>query len=481
MTGGTDLTWLEELIESHYGFAPTADLRQRLSSVWLHAQEREKNARGERLRRVVETIVIGESYFFRERGQIDYFVRKWAHEGSHEGLAPKPLRILSAGCSSGEEAYSLAIALDTANKAAARNVSIVGIDVSAAAIRKANKASYSSWALRSIPESERELYFRKMGDEYQLDERFRDRVRFEERNLFEVDGEFWAYGAFDAIFCRNVAIYFSPRAIRDLAARFAYVLAPGGYLFLGHSETLRGISNDFDIVHDGAVFYYLRKGGTATIPSSMSASAIVDDNAWPTPIVIAVPTIEHSPARITPSFDLMPTPLIASPEDRKFDVIRQRILDLIEVERFDEAWGLLSQLPRGAHTLRLLAAISIAKGLFEEAERACHELISLGEYEADAHCLLGSCREHQRAFDSAVRHYREAADLDPRFAMPCLRLGFLLERSGDSARGHIELARAVERMEVEHPDRVVLFGGGFSRKVLLDVCKEHLAAPVTRV
>jgi chemotaxis protein methyltransferase CheR len=163
-------------------------------------------------------------------------------------------------------------------------------------------------------------------------------------------------------------------------------------------------------------------------------------------------------------------------ERQKNALIRRRVVALIETERFDEAWAMLGQLPKEAQTTLLVAVVNMAKGLFDDVERSCHALISAGHAESDAHCLLGICREHQRAFDSAERHYREAARLDGRFAMPHLRLGLLLDRSGDAARGRIELEQAAEWIGNEDPERIALFGGGFSRKVLLELCNERLAA-----
>lgn len=469
-----DLGWLEALLEGHYGFAPTSEMRERLASAWLHpaAIEQGMNSRAGRLRQVVESLVVGETYFFRERAQIEYLVRQLWAARDQDPMGTKPCRILSAGCSSGEEAYTLAIALEALGPAIARNVYIHGIDVSAAAIRKAKNASYTAWSLRATPENVREACFRRRGDEYQLDERFRERVTFEERNLFEVDTDFWAHGAFDVIFCRNVLIYFSARALRTLAARFAQVLAPGGCLFLGYSETLRGVSDDFDLVHEGSVFYYRRKGGPV-VRASQPPPRLVDVAAIASRMAEPI-SIEVRPAPIVPSIDSRLARSVISGEKQRARVLGQRIVGLIEIDKFDEAWGMLGQLPAEPRTTLLAAVVSMAQGRFEEAERAAHTLISSGDYEADAHCLLGACREHQRAFDSAERHYRAAARLDGRFAMPHLRLGLLLDRSGDVAAGRMELEQALALIEYEDPERIALFGGGFSRKVLLELCQDRV-------
>ena len=92
-----------------------------------------------------------------------------------------------------------------------------------------------------------------------LDDRVRAAVRFEQRNLTEDDVAFWNQPPFDVIFCRNVLMYLTPASAKAVVARLWRALAPGGYLFLGHAETLRGLSSDFHLCHTHGTFYYQRK------------------------------------------------------------------------------------------------------------------------------------------------------------------------------------------------------------------------------
>jgi len=462
MTGQPSIQWLEDLLEGQYGFAPTVEMRDRLGALsgkQPKILEEPAERRAAWLREVAESLVVSETYFFREPAQIEFCVREIVHQRLTEEGSAHTIRILSAGCSSGEEAYSLAIAVEALFGPLASRVSIVGVDVSAAAIRKANRARYSAWSLRATPTSIRERCFRRRGDEYELDARFRAGVRFEERNLFDDHPELWAPGAFDVIFCRNVAIYFSPRALRDLALRFARILSPGGCLFLGHSETLRGISDDFDLQNVGNVFYYRRKGAAgAPRPSAPRPSDAAPAPSPPSPPALF--SLARSPAEV---------------DARRGTMDRQRVVSLIGAERFDEAMAALEAMPADAPSTLFGAVIHMARGEFEDAEAACFTLLSSALCVAEAHCLLGLCREHRRAFDSAERHYREAARADGRFAMPRLRLGLLLDRSGDGAGARPLLEQALSLLEAEDLERIALFGGGFSRSVLLDVCRERLA------
>ena len=126
-------------------------------------------------------------------------------------------------------------------------------------LQKAEKARYSAWALRETPPPIKEKWFRRDGRELALDEQLRRTVHFKQANLASDDPALWQPAVYDVIFCRNVLMYFAPDQMRAAIARIAASLAPGGYLFLGHAETLRGVSDDFELHHAHDAFYYRRK------------------------------------------------------------------------------------------------------------------------------------------------------------------------------------------------------------------------------
>jgi chemotaxis protein methyltransferase CheR len=124
---------------------------------------------------------------------------------------------------------------------------------------KSVAGKYSTWSLRETPEDLCEKHFRADGRDFQLHSAVRSAVAFEERNLVDDDLASWRRGAFDIVFCRNVTMYFTPEAVRAVIARITESLTPGGFLFLGHAETLRSISQDFHLRHTHETFYYQRR------------------------------------------------------------------------------------------------------------------------------------------------------------------------------------------------------------------------------
>jgi chemotaxis protein methyltransferase CheR len=171
------------------------------------------------------------------------------------GLFPRRLRIWSAACSTGQEPYSLAMTLsDLIPDIYAWDVRILATDISDAAIRQASYGRFSKYEIeRGMRPDSLNKYWEPAGDGWRAKDEIRGLVTFQRRNLLQPFSEL---GPFDVIFCRNVAIYFAPEARRGLFLRLAQVLTPGGYLFVGASESLSDLGPQFTPQHHcRSVFY----------------------------------------------------------------------------------------------------------------------------------------------------------------------------------------------------------------------------------
>jgi chemotaxis protein methyltransferase CheR len=207
-----------------------------------------------------------ESYFFRERPQLEV-LRESVLPELRERLRQsgnREIRILSAACAAGEEAYTLAIvAQQTGLFAAAWRVRVTGIDVDPRALERAACGQYTGHAFRGVTEEVRDRYFRRVDDKWTIDPQIQDVVTFQRANLVSRS---WVrdLAPQHVVFCRNVLIYFDDEGITRAAAALYDVLAPGGYLFLGHAETLSRVPNRFTTVRrPGAVFYQRPAGETS--------------------------------------------------------------------------------------------------------------------------------------------------------------------------------------------------------------------------
>jgi chemotaxis protein methyltransferase CheR len=149
-------------------------------------------------------------------------------------------------------------------------------------------------------------------------------------------------------------------------------------------------------------------------------------------------------------------------------------------ERFADALDLICSLPPDSHedpdALLLRAVLLTNTGRLEESEEVCGRLLAVDELNAGAHYLMALCREHASDSAGAIEHGQAAIYLDAGFAMPHLHLGIMAKRSGDAATAQRELGQALILLAGEDASRLLLFGGGFSRDTLLQLCRTELRA-----
>lgn len=450
----------------------------------------------EEMRAVAERLTVCETYFFRYADHFRAFT-----EVVVPGLIQSPnrrrqLRILSAGCASGEEAYSLAILVrDRLPDLASWEITIRGVDVNTSMLERALRGRYTTWSLRETPADLRTKYFCADGRDLRLDDTVRSMVTFEERNVVEEDSLFWQRGAFDVVFCRNVTMYFTPEATRSVIARISRSLAPGGYLFMGHAETLRGISQDFHLRHTHETFYYQHRGAHEASSTDIFGQAAAGNGSSPTPVPAMVESsdswfdiIQRASERIVNLTEERIRPVagrsgaialqeVASPAPT-WD--RTLAIELLRKERFTEAMQLLRALPPESKTdadAQLLLAVLLTNGgNLPEAEEVCRRLLKLDELNAGAHYLMALCREHVGDQEAALEHDRAAVYLDSAFAMPHLHIGLVAKRSADVETAKREFGQALTLLDREDASKILLFGGGFTRETLTEFCREELRA-----
>ncbi|MGH9142298.1 MAG: CheR family methyltransferase [Vicinamibacterales bacterium] len=434
---------------------------------------------------LAQELTVGETYFFRHIEQYRAFTGIALPDRVRSAqTAGVRLQILSAGCASGEEPYSLAIAVQDAGADRSAGVAILGVDVNAAVLERAGRGRFSAWVLRDTPLDVQRRWFRPEGREFVLNDAARNAVRFAACNLADEHLDLWQPESQDIVFCRNMLMYFTPAKARALVRRLTVMLRPGGYLFLGHAETLRGLSNDFHLRHTHGTFYYQRRdhvslGGDQDMAASSSPDRPIlqsdpIDVSWVETIRRASERVETLVNNQDQSRSSLPP---ATPKPgRAWEI--GLALELLRKERFAEALVLMDAYPAesgwDADVLLLRAVLLAHSGQFVEAERACERLLGLDELSAGAHYLLALCREGVGDRSGARYHDQVAVYLDPGFAMAHLHLGVLGRRTEDSVTARREFEQAILLLEREDTSRLLLFGGGFSREALVALCRAEL-------
>jgi chemotaxis protein methyltransferase CheR len=391
---------------------------------------------------LIERLSITETYFFRHSEQFRALHREVLPERIAARSAQRMLRMLSVACSSGEEAYSLAIMGRQEQPDPNWIVSVTGVDANPAMLARAVAGLYSPWALRETSDPIRRRWFQFGPAGYRVVDEARLLVRFRQHNVADPDGELWQPGQYDVIFCRNLLMYLTAGVASALVGRMTGALAPGGCLFLGHTDSLGSAPAGLELRHANDVFFYQRAGSQA--PAQRSAPV-------PPP----------------------PSPPVAVPDDDYYG----RAMALLHDENFAEALRVVAERPSARPRDRLLHGVLLAQaGRFAEATEMTRRLIDDDGLNADAHHLLGLCLEGQNAADEAVGQYRLAAYLDPVFALARLRLGQLARRRGDDRAAARELEPARDLLAAENDERIILFGGGFGRISLTVLCRSELEA-----
>ncbi len=206
---------------------------------------------------LVERLTTHETYLFREEYQLDAFRLEVLPEIITRQGGRRRLTAWSAGCSTGEEAYTIAILLREDERLRDWSVRVVGSDISRKVVAQARRGRYGPSSFRTTTDYFRRKYFREQDDKFVVREDVRSLCSFGQLNLLATE-RFRVLGRCDVIFCRNVLMYLSADARQRIVEAFYDALVPGGYLLLGHSESLLNVTTRFDLVHLSKDLVYRR-------------------------------------------------------------------------------------------------------------------------------------------------------------------------------------------------------------------------------
>lgn len=342
---------------------------------------------------LISQLTVNETYFFREPGQITLLVNSLLPR--LRALAgQRPLRILSAGCSSGEEPYSLAMAIFEAfGEQGLQNIQIDAGDVDLDVLAKARHALYSSFSFRGVSEALRQTYFTETAQGFQLDPRIRKAVHFFMLNLM-ADPYPSDQGLYDVIFFRNVSIYFDLETRQNIQRRFARIMQPDALLFLGTTETLGNDFNIFDLHEEQGLYYFLK--GSQLQPHK--------------PAPVDPPPLTTKPAA-RPATPSMPVPATPPPPARSQPDLQQ-LKQLLHQERHPEAQSKLDLVLHSHPELipvRLMQAwLGLNARQFEQAAMRLDSLLAEDSWNLDALLARGLCCKWQGDLDGACRLFKTA-------------------------------------------------------------------------
>jgi chemotaxis protein methyltransferase CheR len=399
----------------------------------------------EERQQLLDAVTIQETHFFRNLPQMEALRRDVLPDLLKRNRSTgRPLTIWSAGCSTGEEPYTLAMLLvQLFEETGPFPVRIVGTDVSAAALDVARAGVYSGRTIHLAEPGAVDRWFdARPDDSFSVAQPVRDLVEFRLQNLVADEPPFGP-GEVDLVVCRNVTIYFGRETTRRLVDGFHRLLTPGGYLLLGHAETLWQISDSFSLLPVGEAFVYRKE--VQPSPGRTPSVSAAAPGAAPRPTaprrvmrdVLRVPGLRPKrapePARpVAPPIRSIPSPLE--------DLLRAR-----------EA---------------------LAAGNYAEAATLADRATATHPLLVEGYIIEGRALANQGDDDGAIAALRKAVFLDPTAAHAHFLLATTLSRVGDPAGAALSFAAAAETLPSASPETLTELLDGRAVSDLVDLCRQ---------
>ncbi len=418
----------------------------------------------EEFRELISLITINETSFFRYFAQFEVFRNNILPDiiRRKEKIGNKSLRIWSAGCSTGEEPYTVAlIILDGFPEILTWNIEILGTDVSKKALSQAKEGFYHSRSLRITPQRYIDKYFEPSGDGFQIKDEVKRMVNFKYHNLVKEPYPLSVLGSWDVIFCRNVTIYFKPESTKRVVRKFYESLNDDGYLLIGHSETLYQISSDFVPIEINGLFVYQKQ----------------TQKSWLTQLNNQY--ISH-----LPSLRKAPVKLIEIPEEEKIEADEEienllgKAVELLNDGKNEEAKKLLKKIFKQDEKIfrvhLLLARIYADEGKFDQSVNYCHNALKINPMQAAPHYLLGLIYKKQGKITDAIDEFRKTIYLDENFALAHIHLAQILQLENKLDEATRELRNAINAMNRAPEGEWLQFSGGYNSEFLIRTCQEML-------
>jgi chemotaxis protein methyltransferase CheR len=391
---------------------------------------------------LVETLTVGETYFYRHRPYFDMLEREILPEIIARRRDTKRLRLWCAGCATGEEAYSLAIAVRSVLPDLDDwQVTLMATDLNRGFLARAEAGVYGEWSFRETDASFKTANFTQLPDarRFQVRPELRQLVRFGQLNLAE-DGYPSAAGGtagLDLILCRNVLLYFGQELTQRIVARMRSALTPGGWLVLGPSDTRPGLLADFEMhAADGAVVYR-RVDRELLIPS-----ADPQGQGW----LPTAPTVT----------EIRPT----RPEGPLRSERSEAAETLGESGDWHDAW--------------VKARASADGGELDLAEEHCQLAIKRAQQRPEPYYLFGALRLARGDDAGSLEAHRKALYVDSRFVPALVAQAAIHRRVGAPAKARQALLRAQRLLEGRGADEWVLADDGLTVGRLRDAVAQAL-------
>jgi chemotaxis protein methyltransferase CheR len=432
-------------------------------------------------RELINILTINESYLFRDQGQFALLKNRILPEliQSKQQLSDqqRTIRIWSAGCSTGEEAYSLAILLkELIPTEQFWNILVLGTDIDELALAQAKQGVYSDWSFRSVNPQIQKKYFRSHRQGWEVDPEIRSMVTFQLGNLVQDDYPHVQSRIYnlDLILCRNVFIYFSVAAIASVLERFYQALAPNGYLMTGHTELHGQDLGQFQVKTFPESVLYQRQAANLQVAAPVQTLPVNEvSKVLPYSSMVRSPGSqnlgfrEQQPDRIRTQ-NVSEQRILGSNIEPRSDVrVKQQqeaialnnlvtlISSKLYIRAIETARQLISQSPNCFQAYYLLAEAYANSGDHANAMQVCQQVLQLNPFAVEPLYLLAQISQEQGNLEEAQSSLRRIIYLMPTAVYAYFELGCLYEQAGNMARADKNWRSAFDGLKQIAPNTTV--------------------------
>jgi len=419
----------------------------------------------------ISSIIVGETYFFRETILFQTLRQKILPDVISRHQYDKNMRIWSAGCSTGEEPYSIAILLDQLLGKDINNwhIFILATDINKPSLKKAIDGEYRSWSLRQTPPTIISTYFHQKNDLFYIREDIQKRVMFSYLNLNTPVYPSLATctHAMDIILWRNVAIYFTDEVIQDVLKRFYQCLLPLGYFNIGASESAHMSGTPFTLKQFPGTFIYQKRMSENTISNPISKP--FEPSLFPFPPKIDKPKTETTNilntankyvARSKPEAFSTPPPSLSIIEKQESSLsLLEQAEKYVKERKFTEAiqsyTSHLSIKSDDAKAWYQISRVHANTGNLEEAKQACENALKYDPLIVEAYYVKGLINEEDGNLDDAISDYKKTLYLQPDFVLAHYHLSTVYQQKKDDAKAERHRTQSIRILSQRPTDEIV--------------------------
>lgn len=413
------------------------------------------------IQQTIEEITINETSFFRQDSQFNALEKLILPRMAKQKGGPGDISVWSAGCSSGEEPYTIAIILHKNGWTNTGTTQILATDVDNRILAKAREGIYKAKSVRAVGQDILNAYFEKIeGDRFRLLEEPGSLVEFDYHNLVSDTYPEPRNACWDIIFCRNTLIYFDKDTLDKVIKKLYEALSFGGYLFMGYSEILVNISDDFNVEYFEDTFFYRKiRKMKSTVP----------------------PCPKEGPDR-NPTLKIRPYKELkreAREASQAIETPLHKAKKLFEFGDYDEALQTLEKfygddlggdLPANI----LYTRICIEKGSNQEAYYRINEMLKKYPHNPVANYVSGLALSRLSRPGRAIEHLEKAVTFKNDFVMAYFTLASIYAKEGKKQKARVHYKRAVALLQNLSAEKIVELSDGFAAGTLLEICKNKL-------